>query len=62
MVAETLLVNFLQGNQSELRRQQAELLAEQKRTNRLLQALIYAGVGFALGVVMIQFIIRVRVF
>ncbi|MDP2368985.1 ubiquinone biosynthesis regulatory protein kinase UbiB [Rhodoferax sp.] len=57
-----LLVNFLQGNQSELRRQQAELLAEQKRTNRLLQALIYAGVGFALGVVMIQFIIRVRVF
>ncbi len=57
-----LLVNFLQGSQSELQRQQAELLAEQKRTNRLLQALIYAGIGFALGVVMIQFIIRVRVF
>lgn len=57
-----LLVNFLQGNQSDLQRRQAELLAEQKRTNRLLQALIYAGIGFALGVVMIQFIIRVRVF
>ena len=57
-----LLVNFLQGSQADVVRQQVELLAEQKRTNRLLQALIYAGIGFALGVVMIQFIIRVRVF
>ena len=31
------------------RRELLELLAEQRRTNRLLQALIYGGIGFALG-------------
>ena len=44
-----LLVNFLQGNQSERQRHQRELLVEQKRTNRLLQSLVYGGVGFVLG-------------
>ena len=33
------------------RRELLELLAEQKRTNRLLQGLIYGGIGFALGLI-----------
>ncbi|MBK9573502.1 MAG: ubiquinone biosynthesis regulatory protein kinase UbiB [Rhodoferax sp.] len=57
-----LLVNFLQGNQSELQRHQRELLQEQKRTNRLLQSLVYGGVGFLLGLVAMQFVVRVRIF
>ena len=43
-------------------RQIEELLKEQKRTNRLLQGLIYCGIGFALGLVVMQFVVRVRVF
>jgi ubiquinone biosynthesis protein len=39
-----------------------ELLAEQKRTNRLLQALLYGGVGFLLGLVALQLMARVRAF
>ncbi|MBV8618310.1 MAG: ubiquinone biosynthesis regulatory protein kinase UbiB [Curvibacter sp.] len=38
------------------------LLAEQRRTNRLLQALIYGGVGFLLGLLAFQWLIRVRLF
>ncbi len=37
------------------------LLAEQRRTNRLLQGLIWAGVGFALGLVVMQWLVRVRI-
>ncbi len=43
-------------------RQIEELLKEQKRTNRLLQGLIYCGIGFALGLLAMQFVVRVRVF
>ncbi|MEO8118854.1 MAG: ubiquinone biosynthesis regulatory protein kinase UbiB [Rhodoferax sp.] len=57
-----LLVNFLQKSQSGSGRALDELLAEQKRTNRLLQGLIYGGVGFVLGLVAMQLIVRVRVF
>jgi ubiquinone biosynthesis protein len=39
-----------------------ELLAEQRRTNRLLQGIIYGGVGFALGLIAMQFLVRVRLF
>ena len=38
------------------------LLAEQRRTNRLLQALIYAGIGFALGLIVVQGVIRFQLF
>ena len=38
-----------------------QLLAEQKRTNRLLQRLLYAGLGFVLGLIVVQFVIRIRV-
>ena len=39
-----------------------ELLIEQKRTNRLLQSLIAAVIGFALGMVLMQLLVRVRLF
>ncbi|HMN20288.1 MAG TPA: ubiquinone biosynthesis regulatory protein kinase UbiB [Ottowia sp.] len=46
----------------EAQRQMLQLLAEQRRTNRLLQALIWGGVGFLLGLLVMQVIVRVRVF
>jgi ubiquinone biosynthesis protein len=39
-----------------------ELLTEQKRTNKMLQGLIYGGIGFALGLFAMQVVIRVRIF
>lgn len=39
-----------------------ELLAEQRRTNRLLQGIIYSSVGFALGLLAMQVLVRVRLF
>jgi ubiquinone biosynthesis protein len=57
-----LLVNFLQNSRSGSGRALDELLAAQKHTNRLLQALMYGGVGFVLGLVVMQLIVRVRVF
>ena len=34
------------------------LLTEQRRTNRLLQAIVYAGVGFLIGVVVVQWVLH----
>ena len=52
-----------------LQRQQAadpelvqELLREQRRTNRLLQGLVYGGLGFVLGVLAMQVLTRIRLF
>jgi ubiquinone biosynthesis protein len=58
-----LLFEFLQrphsaANSPEL----LALLTEQKRTNRLLQGIVYGGVGFVLGLIAMQILIRVRVF
>ena len=39
-----------------------ELLEAQKRTNRLLQSLVYGGLGFVLGLLAMQLFIRIRVF
>ena len=39
-----------------------ELLKAQQRTNRLLQRLIYGGMGFVLGLLVMQVVIRVRIF
>ena len=44
------------------RRELNALLAEQKRTNKLLQSLIYGGLGFALGLVFMQLVLRIRLF
>ena len=57
-----LLHDFLRQRAVDVRGNVEELLAEQKRTNRLLQALIYGCLGFALGLVVMQVVIRVRVF
>lgn len=39
-----------------------ELLAAQQRTNRLLQTIIYGGLGFVLGLLAMQLLIRIRLF
>ena len=57
-----LLVDFLQNNKADANRWAQELLIEQKRTNRLLQALIYGTVGFVLGAVVTQFLGHVWAF
>ena len=57
-----LLHDFLKNRPGNHQRKLEELLTEQKRTNRLLQALIYGGIGFALGLLAMQFVVRVRVF
>jgi ubiquinone biosynthesis protein len=57
-----LLHDYLLQRPDGLKRELKELLVEQRRTNRLLQGLIYGGVGFALGLVVMQFIVRIRIF
>ena len=57
-----LLHDFLKRQPDGLKRELRELLAEQRRTNRLLQGLMYGGVGFALGLLLMQLVVRVRVF
>lgn len=57
-----LLHDYLTQRPGGQRREFEELLAEQRRTNRLLQGLIYAGIGFALGLVVMQLVVRVQLF
>jgi len=38
-----------------------ELLREQKRTNRLLQTIVYGGLGFVLGLIVMQLAVRLTV-
>ena len=57
-----LLTQYLKQKPDVGRRELIELLAEQKRTNKLLQAIIYGGVGFLLGLAAMQVILRVRLF
>ena len=57
-----LLHDFLKQRPGNQQRQLEELLAEQKRTNRLLQALMYALIGFTLGLLVMQMVVRVKVF
>ena len=58
-----LLHDYLgRGGQEQTQRELLQLLAEQRRTNRLLQALIWGGVGFLLGLLVMQVIVRVRIF
>jgi ubiquinone biosynthesis protein len=58
-----LLFDFLKqpsadGSAKELR----ALLLEQRRTNKLLQSLVYGAIGFVLGLIVMQILVRVRVF
>jgi ubiquinone biosynthesis protein len=57
-----LLHQFLQQRGTDNSQLVQELLLEQKRTNRLLQTLVAAVVGFALGMVVMQIVVRVGVF
>ena len=57
--------DYLRRRPADTQNQQRELLAllkEQKRTNRLLQSLVYGGVGFLLGLVAMQWLVRIRLF
>jgi ubiquinone biosynthesis protein len=58
----TLLHHYLQRNTGDNTRLVQELLTEQKRTNRLLQTLVSAVIGFALGMVVMQIVVRVGLF
>ena len=57
-----LLHDYLKQQSGGTQREIRELLAEQKRTNRLLQGLVYGAIGFALGLLAMQLLVRVRVF
>lgn len=57
-----LLHDYLKHRHRSDHRELQELLSEQKRTNRLLQGLIYGGIGFALGLLVMQIVVRVKVF
>ena len=55
-----LMHDYLAHKPHELRRDIDALLAEQRRTNRLLQGIIWAGVGFLLGLFLMQVLTRIR--
>jgi ubiquinone biosynthesis protein len=55
-----LLHDYLQRKPHELRHELDALLAEQRRTNRLLQGIIYGGLGFLLGLIAMQVLLRIR--
>jgi ubiquinone biosynthesis protein len=57
-----LLSQYLKAPQGINRQELQALLAEQKRTNHLLQSLIYGGLGFVLGLIAMQIVLRVRIF
>lgn len=57
-----LLQQYLKNQSGGRHAELQELLQEQKRTNRLLQGLIYGGLGFALGLLAMQLMLRIRVF
>ena len=57
-----LVHKYLRERSYEFRHEYRELVDELKRTNRLLQTLVYAAVGFAAGLVVVQLLMRWRGF
>ena len=57
-----LLSQYLKSPALITRHELAQMMAEQKRTNKLLQSIIYGGLGFILGLLAMQVLMRVRVF
>jgi ubiquinone biosynthesis protein len=57
-----LLHQYLKQGRPNSSAELQELLVEQRRTNRLLQSLVYAVIGFAFGMVVMQILLRVRLF
>lgn len=53
---------FLRRGPRETDRDLGELLLELKRTNRLLQGIVYCAIGFALGLVVMQLLVRGHLF
>ena len=44
------------------RREVRELMAEQRRTNRLLETALFGGIGFALGLLVMLALVRQNIF
>ena len=57
-----LLHGYLRNKPVNPSRELLELLAAQKRTNQLLQSLVYGGMGFVLGLLAMQLLTRIRLF
>lgn len=57
-----LFHQFLKTQSVSYRRELAELLAEQKRTNTLLRGLVYGALGFAFGLLVMQTLVHVQIF
>ena len=55
-----LLHDYLQQRPDDMQRDIRALVDEQRRTNRLLQAILYGGLGFLLGLLAMQLLVRVR--
>jgi ubiquinone biosynthesis protein len=55
-----LLHDYLRQRPDDLRREVRALLAVQQRTNRLLQALLFGGLGFLLGLLAMQLLVRIQ--
>lgn len=58
-----LLADFLKQKPTQSKRDlqvMHDLLAEQKRTNKLLQGIIYGGLGFVLGLIVMQLVVRLH--
>ena len=55
-----LLQDYLQHKPHEMRRELDALLVEQRRTNKLLQGIVWGGVGFVLGLILMQVLTRIR--
>ncbi|MFV0681557.1 ubiquinone biosynthesis regulatory protein kinase UbiB [Ottowia sp.] len=57
-----LLHDYLQQNQTQhVQQQLLDIIREQRRTNRLLTSLLYAGAGFLLGLVAMQIYVWFRI-
>lgn len=57
-----LVSDYLQHKPQDMRGELKALVQEQRRTNRLLSGLIYAGVGFVVGLVVMQILWQMQVF
>jgi ubiquinone biosynthesis protein len=57
-----LMHDYLQHQPNPMRKQLEDLIVQQKQTNRLLQQLIYGGIGFAFGLLAMQYLFKVQIF
>ncbi|MFM2035004.1 MAG: ubiquinone biosynthesis regulatory protein kinase UbiB, partial [Pseudomonadota bacterium] len=57
-----LMHSYLKAHARDDQRLLHAMLNEQRRTNSLLQGLVYGGVGFVLGLIVMQVVVRVRLF